>query len=960
MRHAPDIPHAGRPRSAARLRRAGCEGSRSPRPVAWALLVVLLAGVAPAPGERPPEDRRLDANRFRDGLKTRGLLELLELHLEDSPHHSEAERLLLRRDLLLAEYAAPETPPDRRLAVLAEANDLLRQLIDEYPRSPDALQWRLDLAVSLLYQQAEPYRANILYRGGTAEDRRQLGAIVPEVVEVLDVLLALVEVELARLDALSLPEYERLEEEGYIEQLERLQPQAEYIRRWAVFCRALARSQDDPERVGEFQSVATELREKTSLLEVPHEESHLQIQSLLLSAMAQRRVGDQVSALACLDEALQAAGRLADAAERQSLQWAVLLARLERIRALADARRYPEALAAVSEFRRLIDPDTERAFGLQLVVTLAEASVVHSQARRAAAAGNQQLARRLERRAVEPLMRLAGRSEGYRDAIYALLYDTLDAQRDPASLHPFERCALIAGLLSEADRLARSAGRPAGPSATPERGAEHARLLDRAIAVGQSVLAEADALEGSLPGEVLYNLGVAHYRRGQPLESASSFLAAARDYPHFGRAPAAAALAVQTAAELYQQPGMSGREDVRTVYAEALALLTERYPDSEAGRYWRYFNAQLLEESGDYRRAARQYATVAPDHEHYARACFFRVRCLAALAREHAAGGDADRATAVIDAAQDFLRRAKAGHFGSDTPQRLAPLVARAEVILAEMLVLPGVNRPEDALAMLAEYRDRHADALELIGRVLRVRIIAYEALGRLLDAEREIQRYIESDPRHAGTTLQGLFDVLSEEIARLERAGAAEQAGQKRAEALVLARKIHEWSASPAAGVSEQEQDLLCLQVAESSLQAGRPREAVRLFQAVRSRAAQRGGPLAEDARVVFGLAEALSRLGRYAEALSCYNQVYRGTPADTPLWWGALLGDLRCRTELGHDPAGIVKAIKQHRYLYRNEMGGPRLQAGFEELLKRNENRRAASPPLHEGDPVRGSRAP
>lgn len=922
------------------------------------LATLLLAFAATGVSADSPEDRRLDPDEFREGLKARGLRDLLELHLRDLPPENDADGALFRREMLLVEFADTSRPQTERDAALAEANQILRELLERHPRSPDALQWRMDLASSLLYQRAERHCVSILYRGGTADDRQQLARITDEVLEVLDALLALTEAELGRFDRMSLAEYERLERQGRIEQVELLQPRAQYMHRWAVFYRALVRDVNDPRRIDALQSVVAQLRDQTDLLTEPHEESHLQIQSLLLAAMAQRRLGDYAAALELLEEALAAADRLPDSAERRSLDWAVSLARLERVKAFRDGRRYNEALHAVDEFRAAVSGAGADSFGLELVAALLESSVLRTQARRAAAAGNDALARRLEARALDPLVVLARKSDAYRDAVYATLYEKIDPQRDPETLQQFERCALIAGSLAESDALAARAAQlrqgtgDDGDTSPEELDAQRVRMLDRAISLGRRLLALGDALDAALRAEVLFNLGVATYRRGDPLEAAKSFLMAGRDHPQASLAPRAAALAVQTAAEVYAQPGLGGRQDVRDCYLEALEVLTEQYAETESARYWRYFRAQMLEDAGRFDEAAGQYAAVERDHENYVRARFLHVRCLAEAAQRLADAGDVDtarigrRALAAVEAAGDFGRHVRLGKFGARSDTRLTRWAALAQVIEAEMSLLPGAERFEGALERLKEFEQQYPDVTDAVGRVLRVRIIAYEALGQLAEAQREIQRYVASDPERAGPTLQSLFETVRGEIDRLQAAGRSADASKKAADALVLAQEIYDWSATSTAAMTDQDRNLLRLQLAEATLMAGRAEEALRHFEALREWADRSADPLGKDARVVFGVAEAHFQLKRFSQALPYYNRVYQQADANTPLWWRALLGDLSCRSELEQEPEGIVRAIKQHRYLYRGEMGGPLMEARFDALLKTNQERLATSP--------------
>ncbi|MHC4066394.1 MAG: tetratricopeptide repeat protein, partial [Planctomycetota bacterium] len=219
--------------------------------------------------------------------------------------------------------------------------------------------------------------------------------------------------------------------------------------------------------------------------------------------------------------------------------------------------------------------------------------MLRAQATRAAAAGNSTLARRLRSQSVRPLIALARHSEAYRDAVYAAIYESLEPDQDPTAMHPFERCALVAGLLADAQSTI-----PEQDSVRAVPAADRARLLDRAIRIADGLLADPGSLDRSLRAEVFYNLGVARYRRGQRLEAARAFLSAGRDFPNFPLAERATILAVQAAWEVGQEPGLKNRPDLRDLYLEALTVLTDQYPRSSAAAYWRFFRAQALQEIG--------------------------------------------------------------------------------------------------------------------------------------------------------------------------------------------------------------------------------------------------------------------------------------------------------------------------------------------------------------------------
>src|SRR5438477_12769810 len=58
-----------------------------------------------SPVRAPAEEARLSTGVFRDGLKRRGLNELLELHVRDFPATNPTAVLLMAREVKLADFA---------------------------------------------------------------------------------------------------------------------------------------------------------------------------------------------------------------------------------------------------------------------------------------------------------------------------------------------------------------------------------------------------------------------------------------------------------------------------------------------------------------------------------------------------------------------------------------------------------------------------------------------------------------------------------------------------------------------------------------------------------------------------------------------------------------------------------------------------------------------------------------
>ncbi|UCG15153.1 MAG: tetratricopeptide repeat protein [Phycisphaerales bacterium] len=904
-----------------------------------------------------PEARRFNEDEFRRGLQARGLTDLLEFYLTEYPPGDAVEGLLLRRELKLTQNADETRSQVERLAALKAADDILILLIRHHAEDLRVLNWRLEFARSLLYRHAQPHCQRILYGNTTANDRERVLQLTGRALEELHRLTGLLAQEVDRLDELPVREYDHLERAGYVDRIEQLQPQAEYLAWWVTFYRALARHETDRLRTPELKGLLEDLRRPSGPLAIPHEDSHIQAQSLLLAGMASRLLHDDTGAVGYCNRAITTVGGVTDAAERDSLQWVLTLAMLERVRALRDNRQFDQASEGLDEFRKHVAQTAAEDFRLTLLAALLERSVWRARAERAAASGDDVLARRHRERAVRSLAELANEGATYRDEVYGALFDQINPDESPASLPPLEQCALLAGLLRQASDLlagidaARQAEASEPTTRRDELEARRIATLDRAIELAQMMLDPADPIAETYRAEVLFNLAVARHHRGHRQESARRFLEVGREFPQFGRAEMAVNNAVQLASELYQDSSLRSRPEIQELYLDALRAVTGGYPGTEAARYWQFFLAQTLEETGELDAAAAEYDRVDEAHEHHCQALAAAVRCRTEALKAKAAGAPSsiehlrERAKAVARGAQRLdgavRRRLAVPAADADQRQTLRRLLSRAVLDAGEIHVVPGVDQPQAAIDLLEEYESRFPDQKDLIGRVLRVRVIAFEALGRLDEARITVPRYVRSDPVHAGPTLQGLFESIREDIDRLEASGREAEANAKAESALLLATQIREWALRQDPPLPVSSLYAVDLQLAEAHLRAREWEDARRIFE----RCVNADGQIYEDRRprdlrAIHGLAESLYGLGRFDDALPLFNGIVRGSGERDAMWWKALLRDLQCRAEQNADPDGIVKVIRQHRFL-DPRMGGESLRACFDELERASTER-------------------
>jgi len=916
-----------RPKTHSRRSIFGCREGRPSRVVRAVFIAVLapasvLDAQASSRTRLPAEEERLNIGVFRAGLKKRGLNEILDLHLDDFPPRNKIDAMLLTREVKLAEYADASRARAYRMRVLAEANDILGTLIEEHPDDKRRVDWQFALVRSLLYEQAEPILTRILYRGGTESDRAALRPQTGRALETANDLLDHLDAEYARIDNMTIAGFERLERTGYLDRLDELMPKAQYVRLWALFYDSLAYGEGDPDRAARLHQVLAGLQEMQQLLATPHDESHVQIQAMTLLGMTFTRLNQHRQAREVLKRALAVGERLSDTAESARVAWALRLARLEFIRNERAELRFDAALTASARFADSL-PAGDAGFGMRLVVALEQREIHRAWARHATDRGEQASAEAHRRLTWQVLMRLTQQFPERRGEIYGMIGNRVDPDAARDQLDPFEQCAVLAELLSD--------------------GTKSGDELRRAIKLGDEYFQSATKESAALAGELLYHLAAAEYRLGNVYEAARRFLRLSRDFPDATSAQKAATLAVELTATLQGEP-LPQAPKVDQLYGAALAHLLTRYSDSSDARYWRFFYARYLDRTGNYDEAAKQYAQVDQAHEHYVEGLFLEIRALAKAveaAAEANALGEASahrRIDTLFAKYRAFVTEASSGlRELSDRAARehRRTLLARAKVNVGETLVLPGVARHAGALELMADFESGAGNQPELSARVWRVRLAAYQALGRLDEAARAIPAYLAAEPTNAGPTLQALFLGVADEVRRASFGAMDETVSEKARLLLLLARHIHEWATNPASRVPAAQRRAVKVQLAEANLWAGRYEQARDQFAALRGDGA--GG---QDQRIVFGYAEALFHLGRFEEALAEFNRLVGGLDPSDELRWKALLRDLQCRNALGHDPKGIIKVIEQQKFLYP-ELGGSELAGRFKRLLRENQRR-------------------
>lgn len=881
----------------------------------------------------PAEETRLNAAAFRAGLKKRGLMELLELHLKDFPPTNEIDRLLMSREIKMAEFADQYRPRKERFSAVSKANQILMQLIAQYPDDPRRFEWRYTRANSLIYDEAQPYFTNILFRGGSAIERDNLGEITVRALEEVKQLRKQLNEQYIEIDSLSIAEFERLERNGTIEQLDRLGPRAGYLNIWVLFYDALRRDPDDPARAIQLTQIINELTSQPVTLNTPHEQSRLQIQSLLLAGLSSRLLRDYDSAKKYLRRAIASADRLVDLDELSRIQWAVSLAWIERIRTDRDGNRYDAAMGNLDRFHSRLNNQADTTFGMKMVAALLERSIYQARAMYLEKQGRSQEASTYRIESWRSMIRFTQMESDHYDEINANIYNMIPPGTDPYSLDPFEQCAYISGLLVEAKNH-------------PD---QSTRYLQQIVKIAERFINHAiDRAEYLIP-QVRFNLAVAQYRLGYSLIAAQLFLEVARQHPQFDHAFRATTVAVQLSARLYGNATQSN-EKIRQLYYDSLDWLVTHYPESEETGSWRFYFAQLLDEMMLYDQAALQYSMVQEGRERDLESLFLRVRAMA-LSMQQIEQNETEKILSLKQRANDFflvyhqfvekITLAMSQQLDADRTIVLRNFLARSLILAAEISNLKRVNRTMQALNILEKFEEKFTDQKTLFGRVWRVRLLAYEKLDRIEDAKQAIPVYVNVDPDNAGPTLQVLYLTLSKEIETIRNRGNERSIQHKAELILLLAEKIYEWTNQHPDATHFMDDRASLVQLAEAHLLAGQNERASELFEQCHLPKNTSVLPAARiDHRIIRGYAQSKFQLHQYEQALPWFNLLAIKLPPSDTRRWSALLRDLQCRTRMNEPPADIIKVIEQQKYLYP-KMGGTRNSAQMDKLLRENQRR-------------------
>jgi hypothetical protein len=300
----------------------------------------------------------------------------------------------------------------------------------------------------------------------------------------------------------------------------------------------------------------------------------------------------------------------------------------------------------------------------------------------------------------------------------------------------------------------------ASASADADAGVNSARalqLMDEAIDKGEHNtaatwarsairLGKAEGIESKVAPRALFALGEAYFGLGRNYEAAIAYEEVARRFKDDHTfAPQAAIGAVKC----YQiMKGKAPNDFDKRKYEEALKFLNDNFSGQGTG-VGAFLLALELQDDGKYDEASKEYAKVPPEGgDTYDKALYSGALCRYLYAKslqkdkKDSANGVFQETAAALQKAIDAF--AKDDGVNDDRKKKRRELDADARFLLADVLLLDAVKKPEQVLPLLEKAETAYEGSVDRISRAGLYRILAYLKLGKTEEAEKQVQILIE------------------------------------------------------------------------------------------------------------------------------------------------------------------------------------------------------------------------
>jgi len=452
--------------------------------------------------------------------------------------------------------------------------------------------------------------------------------------------------------------------------------------------------------------------------------------------------------------------------------------------------------------------------------------------------------------------------------------------------------------------------------------------------------------------DALYRRAYALHKVGEKPEAARLFRKVAEEFPNYKYAEAAAGYAVDVPGQLYEN---AETDENRLAYEKALEWFVKNWLKTDPEQ--QYYYALVLYRGEKYHRAADAFAHIPASDAHYPDSRYWLALSRLEHFRNHilVSGDKPSILSSARDVAEGLLGYAKYALQAQKTDlpdekkQQLLEWARFAYIDAAEVYLYNEVARPTDALPILEETEEKFDLAKEARGRVLKLKIEAYQKLGKPTEALTLLEKFLAvADPGDVGPVLRGLFGAMIEDVRNLIERGKTKLAATKVQQAKTLGERFLKWLDTSNLPKKEIEIENVRYDLAELYLAIRNYSTALQIYREIagpKPEDIKPGEPLPEDA--VYGMARAHEGLGHeatgpeqakphYERALELWRVLRDVDDLQAHDRWERDYHFLYCLFKLGKKQE-VKKALDALDILSEGPLGGsdPTLQKKYRQLV-------------------------
>jgi tetratricopeptide (TPR) repeat protein len=342
--------------------------------------------------------------------------------------------------------------------------------------------------------------------------------------------------------------------------------------------------------------------------------------------------------------------------------------------------------------------------------------------------------------------------------------------------------------------------------------------------------------------DALYFQAACLLKMGQKAEAAAGFQKVADEFPKYQYAAASSRYTISIRGELYEK---GATEENRQGYEDALKWFVAKWIDSDPDQV--YYYGLILNRGKKYTEAAEAFSKVAdksplyPDSRYWIPVCrleHFREKIVPSRDKQLVIS-TAVQVSRDLLAYVDYAFSMKGKGLPPEKENQLIDWAEAACINGAEVFLYPEVELFDRALPILADTEKKFPNLDNVArGRILKLRIEAYQKLGKLKEANDTLNEFLKvAKADEIGPVLGGLFKAMTEDVRAMVARNTKESlalATTQVDQAKALGENLRAWLDKSALADKATQIENNRYSLAELYLAVGRYQDALAIYQEI------------------------------------------------------------------------------------------------------------------------------